>query len=216
MERDRASVEARLRDDLEKLHHMGASYDAGKPSWALQMATVLRVILHSTDPPKGKPSHSILRQLGLDGQLKFRDTSLHEHPTNLMYVHLGLVVIGASGDGASYMPRVTAQGDRDNPDLDFNDWWEATVLQDSAGRTWTRKKLVTDLANKEGGAHLDPSQPASIRAIEVENSMGWTFDGGAGGRPFENGPMAPSVRQIAREVELTLQPWADGEPRRWL
>ena len=204
MERDRASVETRLRDDLEKLHEMGTSYDAGRPSWALQMAAILRVVLHNTDK-----SHSILNQLGLDTQLRFRDTSLQRSPANLLPEHCGLVLMAAGAAGAKYVPRVVAR-EFDNPDLDFDDWWGATVLRDRAGRTWTRSQLVKELANREGGAHLDPIQRESTRAVEEENSMGWTFSDGIGSRPFENGPMYPSVRQIAREVELTLAPWAEG------
>lgn len=40
--------------------------------------------------------------------------------------------------------------------------------------------------------------------------MGWTFTQTGVGRPFENGPLAPSARQTAHEVELTLGPWAAG------
>jgi len=50
----------------------------------------------------------------------------------------------------------------ENEDVSFGQWWAMTVLRDAAGRTWSRKKLVLDLANKEGGAHLDPRQPEAI------------------------------------------------------
>jgi hypothetical protein len=207
-ERDRVQIEAKLREQLELLHQLGIMYDTVSPVAALPLATCLRVILHNTGS-----SHAILHQLGLDLKLYFRDTSLHPSPGNMLPAHNGLVVMRVTaGVGARYVPRLEAEGEFGNPHLQFAQWWEAMVLRDNESRTWTRRGIVLDLANKEGGAHLDPYQPESIRALEQENSMGWTFVSSDGNRPFENGPMAPSVRQIAREVDLTLAPWADELP----
>jgi hypothetical protein len=205
-QRDRPQIEAKLQEQVELLHQLGIMYDTVSPVAALPLATCLRVILHNTGS-----SHAILHQLGLELQLYFRDTSMHVDPANMLPAHNGLVVMElTAGVGARYVPRLKGQGEIENMDLPFAQWWEAMVLRDNDGRTWTRRKLVLELANKEGGAHLDRRQPESIKALEHENSMGWSFVSSDGNRPFENGPMAPSVRQIAREVELTLTPWAEG------
>jgi len=65
--------------------------------------------------------------------------------------------------------------------------------------------MVLSIANKEGGAHIDPTQPLDIRAIEEENSMGWTYqDPIVKDQPASNGPLLPSIRQIAYELELSI------------
>ena len=149
---------------FELVTQLGVMYDTVSPVAALPLATSLRVILHNTGS-----SHAILHQLGLDRQLGFRDTSHHRDSRNLIPAHDGLVVMKmTSGVGGTYVPRVEAHAEMANPDLPFTTWWESMVLQDAQGHSWTRKKLVLDLANKEGGAHLDPTQPASIRALEHE------------------------------------------------
>jgi hypothetical protein len=54
-------------------------------------------------------------------------------------------------------------------------------------------------------AHIDPEQPVDVRAIEEENSMGWTYrDPTTGDRPMSDGPLLPSIRQIAYELEHSI------------
>ena len=198
--RERPHLERKLNEQLELLQKLGEMYDIVSPIAALPLATCVRVLLHQTTT-----SHAVLQQLGVLSSLRFRDTSWHGIPGNLL-AHNGLVVMEmTSGVGGRYVPRLAVTAEQGNPDLSFGRWWNDMVLKDAPGTTWTRKSLILEVANKEGGAHLDPSQPASIRALEHENSMGWVFNDAEGERPFANNPLAPSVRQIAREVELTLE-----------
>ena len=65
--------------------------------------------------------------------------------------------------------------------------------------------MVLAIANQEGGAHIDPSQPVDVRAIEEENSMGFGYsDPIAGDRPMSTGPLLPAIRQIAYELEQSI------------
>jgi hypothetical protein len=65
--------------------------------------------------------------------------------------------------------------------------------------------MVLVNANKEGGAHIDPSQPVDVRAIEEENSMGFGYsDSIAGDRPMSSGPLLPAIRQIASELDQSI------------
>ncbi len=180
-------------------------YDTISPVAALPIATCLRVLLHDTATSGTGTSHALLQQLGLLDSLQFRDTSLHIDPRNLIRAHNGLVVMRiVAGVGGSYAPRFQAQAEQANPDLSFRNWWSTVVLRDHSDHRWTRKDLVLAMANKEGGAHLDPAQPESIHALEERNSMGWIYIDADGERPFQSSPLAPSIRQLARETILTL------------
>ena len=49
------------------------------------------------------------------------------------------------------------------------------------------------------------NQPLDVHAIEEENSMGWTYrDSIVSDQPMSNGPLLPSIRQIAYELELSI------------
>ena len=137
---------------------------------------------------------------------------MHINPANLLPMHNGLVVMKmAAGVGSSWAPRLEvglSPGPANNPTLKFDRWWRRmVVVRDARRATWTRERLVLDLANKEGGAHYDPTRPEDLKALEDDNSMGWTHSDPIVGsdQPMLNGPLLPSVRQIAFELQLSTQ-----------
>jgi hypothetical protein len=72
--------------------------------------------------------------------------------------------------------------------------------------------MVLAIANQEGGAHIDPSQPVDVRAIEEENSMGFGYsDPIAGDRPTSAGPLLPAIRPIAFELEPSISTQLSSE-----
>lgn len=203
-ERDRPHLERKLVEQLDLLRHLGVMFDTVSVAASLPIATCLRVLLHNR-----QTSHALVHQLGLESKLKFRDTALQIDPRNLIITHNGLVLYQVeAGVGGRYVPRCAVGGSFfTNADLPFGQWWAMVVLRDAQGHEWTRRKLVLDLANKEGGAHLDPRQPEAIRELEQNNSMGFVYVDDRGEQPFMNGPLGPSVRQIAHEVEATFKDW---------
>ena len=201
--RERPHLEEKLAEQLNLLIDLGEMYDSGKHWAALPLAATLRLLLHDT-----RNSHALLGQLGELHNLEFCDTAHHRDPANLIRSHEGLVSMAVIGGtpGWWYVPVLTNNEDRpDYPFVSFNSWWDLMVLQDSIGHSWTRRSLVLDIANREGGAHVDPVQSEAIRAVQVENSMGWVVKDSRGDGTFENRPFSPSIRQIAWEVQLTLE-----------
>jgi hypothetical protein len=72
---------------------------------------------------------------------------------------------------------------------------------------------VLYLANKEGGAHVDPTDPEpALKTLEEDNSLGWTHSDPWIGQDVAmlNGPVLPSIRQIAYELHQALQPIANA------
>jgi hypothetical protein len=200
--RSRPALERKLADQQELLDMCGTAYDAGRRVAAYPLAVSIRVMVHQTPA-----SHSLLTLLGLQDTMTFADTAWHMDPRNLLPAHPGLSVIEATmGVGSSWVPRHSADADQVNPAVKFAEWWNAVILRDTTGRTWTRRRIVLELANKEGGAHVDPSQPVDLRALEDDNSMGWTHSDPIVGdqQSMLNGPLLPSVRQIAYELQLSV------------
>lgn len=201
--RDRPDLIRKLQDQVKLLHVLGEVFDSGQRVVAYPLAIVIRVLVHDT-----ASSHALLAQLGELRKMPFLDTSLPIDPRNQLPSHGGLVLMRmTSGTGIEWAPRCEVpppQVPRAAPrDVPFRSWWDTGNTRDSEGTLWSRRRMIISVANKEGGAHIDPAQPVDIRAIEEENSMGWAYsDPIVSDQPVSNGPLMPSVRQIAYELEM--------------
>ena len=201
--RDRPQLIRKVREQVSLLRLLGGTFDQGERVAGYPLATVIRVIVHETSR-----SHALLAQVGELGKMLFVDTSVPINPDNLLRSHGGLVLLKMMpGVGSEWVPRkevppVPVALPRDVP---FSVWWNTDVMNDGHGTLWSRRKMVLTIANEEGGSHVDPAQPVDVRAIEDENSMGWKFhDPIIGDVSMARGPLMPSVRQIAYELEESI------------
>ncbi len=202
--RDRADLIRKVREQVELLHVLGATFDSGHRVAAYPLATSIRVLVHDTTR-----SHALLAQLGELSTMQFRDTSLPMDMSGPIKTNGGLVILTKTAEGdAVWAPlwEAPAPASAAEPrDIAFQPWWGNNVLSNSQGTLWSRRRMVLAIANQEGGAHIDPSQPVDVRAIEEENSMGFGYsDPIAGDRPMSTGPLLPAIRQVAYELEQSI------------
>lgn len=197
-------LEARLKEQIKFLKNSCKSYDEGFDGEGKRLATCIRVLVHDTSK-----STSLL-QLLKKKDIFFCDTATDYNPQNIL-PHFGLcqsrleIKSVHSGTG-SFVPCLDScleiHGVRK---IKFNDWWEKIVIKDSKSNLFTRKKLVLQVSNKDGGAHVDPELDSDYAALSRFNSAGWNvINGDLKVEPFKNGPELPSIRQIAYEILLTL------------
>ncbi len=181
------------------LRTSAAAFDAGVTAEASRLATSIRLLLH-----EGQGA-SLLGQLGLKDQLGFTDTATDPIPGNLAPTN-GLAIMGIGGSGPVFHPPLGEGSPRrqNKPRKAFEDWWNTVVIIDAAGTTFTRKALVLALANKDGGAHVDPELDAAYAALSRSGSLGWMISDDTGARPLIESPVPASVRQIAYELERTF------------
>jgi hypothetical protein len=201
--RDRPHLVEKVREQVELLHVLGGQFDAGHRVLGYPLATAIRVLVHDTSR-----SFALLGQLGELTRMPFVDTSLPINPSHLTRSHGGLVLMKmTAGTGIEWVPRVEIppQPGSEPRDVQFTAWWNTDVMRDSQDTLWSRGRMVRAIANQEGGAHVDPDQPVDVRAIEEENSMGWKYhDPINGQQPMSQGPLMPSIRQIAYELEQSI------------
>jgi hypothetical protein len=88
--------------------------------------------------------------------------------------------------------------------IPFVDWWNTPVLKDNCGRTLCRRELVLNVADTDGGAHVDPELEEAYMAISRENSLGWEFSTGTKNSSLEGRPELACIRQIAHELLSTI------------
>lgn len=192
-----------LKDQIGFLLSSANSYDKGFIGEAKRLAIVTRVLLHDTGS-----STSLLAQLGKKN-IGFYDTCIDYDPLNLA-PHMGLIMMRLStGSGAEYVaPLDNLSPKRKKGKVSIHDWWIKIVFKDSSGNLFSRGGIIKILANKEGGAHVDPELDADYVNLSKFNSLGWKSVVRKGDviREVDMGnPVFPSMRQIAYEVIKTLK-----------
>ncbi len=218
-----------LCEQMDFLRASAASYDNGAEGEAKRLAITIRVLVHDT-----KKSKSLLLQLNMKHLLRMHDTNLRFNPRNLL-PHQGLVVTRIEGQGdtstevtftligkeepydqaapgqarakVTYVPRVSAGGGVITPiTVSFEQWWEQEIIiRDKQGQTFSRRDLVLAMANKEGGAHVDPELDTQYAKLTRFNSQGWQVRTWEFRPPPDNSLVAANVRQIAHELLVSVE-----------
>lgn len=212
--RPRERLIVMLGEQLELLERSAAAFDEGHDSEALNLVTRIRTLCHDT-----RSSVSLLGQLGLtEGPTWYLDSCIpieviefdkgngvRTTRVNTMGTGLAGVEIG---DGELRWFAPFDEDDRTLQSVQFERWWtEAKVLRDNK-RLWTRKQLVLELANKEGGTHIDPR--ANDRYDRLGHTVARFFIETDDGRlTFGNNPVGATVRQVTWELLCTLNPHLD-------
>jgi hypothetical protein len=183
-----------LNDHLGFLRLSAISYDSGFTSEAKRMAVSIRVLVHDTSM-----SHSLLKQLGWQNR-QFYDTSRGIDITQLHGQHPLIYLDFAASRAGRFVPALDDPPGRFIP---FDDWWNAPVLMDTESRLLTRKELILAVANKDGGAHVDPNLDETYSRLTRNNSLGWVS--------IQNDKIIPvpdaaptTIRQITHEILSSL------------
>lgn len=215
MKRSREELAEHLRTQVGFLQKSARAFDEGDETEAIRLAVTIRVLVHNS-----KTSTSLLKQLGVQHQLKFVDTApFPPEPTTpgalVKRFDGGLAYMQMNGEGAKFCAPLD-----DNPPepsygpQPFRTWWNRQVIEDLLRERFTRAEVVLFLANKSGGAHIDPKLVPRFEALTKFNSLGWgwsrtegrssiTVPAGPEDTPLGN-PLPANVRQIAYELEATL------------
>ena len=232
----REELLANLCEQLEFLRASCAAFDAGNEAEAKRLATTIRVLLYDPKKSRSRsllvqlgakerlkyldtahyellnPSN-LLPYLGLVGiRLEAPDGS---GSAQMIFSIAGAVEpysdgpVGAPRAKGAFIARVNMDGggaphkDREVP---FRRWWESTVIRDADDRRFSRGNLILAMANREGGAHVDPTLDNAYAKLARMNSTGWRLKSGTGAvTPPENTPVEPSIRQITHEVVESIR-----------
>jgi hypothetical protein len=217
-----------LQEQLGFLKASAKAYDEGHEAEAKRLAATLRLLLHDT-----RNQRSLLSCLGVRDKIPWSDTSHGEPPPGVMRFDAGLAVMRmVTGPDAevTYQPVLGEGGeDRAQPAQAFADWWDETIMSDSAGNSFSRADLVLAVCNQDGGAHIDERLNQAYAALTRRNSLGFIFASGGiesgsasigfgpgaqtgPGEPLKNSPALANVRQIAWEVEDSIKRHLVAEP----
>jgi len=189
-----------LKSQIGFLTNSAQSYDKGFEAEAMRLAVAIRILVHDTSE-----SESLITQLNMKNIL-FYDTASDFSP-NERLTHIGLAALKLGGTGgAEYSALLDDLPPyKLNKKVPFSDWWNKIVIVDKEYNQFTRKSLVLNVANKDGGAHIDPSIDKEYAALSRFNSMDWKVVVGGVESPFKNRPELACMRQMTHEVLKTFK-----------
>lgn len=177
-------------DQIDFIKESILEFDNGNEKEARRLATAIRVMFHSSERSK---SISIYDQLGKD--MIFKSITDIYSPANLASSWLQLT-LSVGKNEFKYIPSLDKNMNGRIFFMDFDDWWNQIIFDDK-NNCFTRKEVVLFVANKDGGAHLDPVIRESYANIVKYNSIGWTD---SNGNSPSNNPLYVAIRVISQEI----------------
>jgi len=203
MKRTEDELKSELNKQIGYLQRSCADFDKGEESEAPRIAVTLRVLLHDTSA-----SISLLKQLGVKDKMQYLDSASPIDPKPTGETHQGRRVMSVSGLPGLVAISPTRQGFKFLAPLDisplaagyidFDSWWTEENIPGHEKRRHSRKWLITEMANKDGGAHVAPEVTLAYKELN-NSSLGHTVIAN-GIEGYINSPAAVSVRQVAWEV----------------
>lgn len=198
IKRTKGELEQELRDQLSLMQMSCEAYDKGLRAASKLIALNIRVLMHHHGSSK-----ALLEQLGIRS-IHFLDSAGPINPNNLASTS-NLLVTRVSSAGAEHLSAVEAGGSPyPGRRLSFADWWNQPVIVDSKRRQFNRRELILQVADTDGGAHVDTALDEAYMDLSRKNSLGWQFIGESGTNIPLNDPVRPCIRQIAHEIITTL------------
>ena len=148
--RTRSELVEILSEQIGFLEVSCGAFDSGFEAEGKRIATTLRLLLHDSDS-----SVSLLSLLEVKHGIKYVDTVEKTNPKNILMT-TNYLLYRLTPTGGSYQPILGdgPVGLSSKPRF-FNDWWSVEVHKENK-ISWSRKDFILTLANKEGGAHVDP------------------------------------------------------------
>ncbi|MBP2158270.1 MULTISPECIES: hypothetical protein [Asticcacaulis] len=232
--RDASSWVPQLDRQRKFLKNSARLYDEGYEDEAIRMATTLRVLLHDTSQSTSLLTHlGVKKQLKFIDTGLYRDRLDRAKDAWISKTCPGAKIVGISpgeaglveirpnpdGTGGFYAPLRENRFHPHDPrskamlqPLDFDSWWRTPLVEASSLRQFSRENLILIMANQDGGAHVDAHIDIDYRdfmsdflghSVEFGGTDG-TMDANWEPPPVQNNVAFASVRQIAWEIETTL------------
>ena len=211
--RTRKDLEDQLATQLNLLQTYCELYDQGDKNQANMIAVIIRTLVY--DGPRKSRSRALLAQLGL--RHKFLDTALDVTDDAIQQAWKCRLLATDTRTPGAWAPVFNSPESRM---ANFFEWWKEPIIRDFIGNAFSREDLILNVADTDGGAHVDPTLEKTYAKLTRENSLQMLF----GNTDLSHGwpetlanqklspmesPVNASIRQIAHEVLKTLIPGYD-------
>lgn len=174
MARPKEQVLAMLKEQMALLRTSLDGFYAGNFAESLRIATTIRILVHESG--RSKP---LLKQARSDGL----DLQIAEHAGEARPAEEEIIRFAVSvrlGPGPTVAPAVDLRSSHYSLSS-VGSWWHRTVFtfpsRVGTQVIYRRKQVVLILANREGGAHVDPDQDPDYSRLLTDQPLAFDFDG---------------------------------------
>ena len=183
---------------IRRIRNLCADFDSKDLIDPGSMALQLRLLLIDSSSRTG--GRSVMNLMGVTNAQKILST-VPQRISERTISSIGFLGLRLSeGEANWYAPVGYTKGAQNL--LTTEKWLEEPIFK-TGSITFTRLKLIRVIANKEGGAHLDPSIDPEYYEIARANGAGWTFFLGDGKEIPLGDPFPAMLRQVCYEVLMT-------------
>ena len=183
---------------IRRISKLCADFDSKDLIDPGSMALQLRLLLIDSSSRRG--GRSVMNLMGVTNAQKILSTA-PQRISERTISSIGFLGLQLSDGEANWYAPLGATKDAQNL-LTTEKWLEEPIFK-TGYITFTRLKLIKVIADKEGGAHVDPNIDPEYYEIARANGAGWTFFVGDGqGIPLGD-PFPAMLRQICYEVLMT-------------
>mgnify|MGYP001202579534 CR=1 FL=1 len=181
---------------------------------ALNIATNVRVLVHDTIS-----STSLLKLMSVKDSIDYYDTSVAKGSISFWkgnfsisgwdlssLPHIGIVgkeinVLSDTECLIKYTP-VYKDWNVKGKKVDFQTWWNTEIFDNNKGVTLTRKELILNATNKDGGAHIDEPSIA-YKAFGKSDVLPFSLNSIP--KTAENIPIYACIAQIGWELSESIK-----------
>ena len=188
-----------LDEQLDFLNASAQQFDSGVLHEYKRIALVLRVLLHDTGQEPFL-ANAVRRQ----GQVAVRGHPARvagpagrHRPDRSRLALSGMVVVRKRlGDEspARFAPMLDNDPEIPTTQRAFEPWWREPILELRSGETFCRWDFINGIANKEGGAHVDPKPTVSWVLLRDQGWDAVTSAVNAQGQIRSDRPLGPGRR----------------------
>lgn len=202
-----------LLESVESLIFDSQAYDLGNFKIIKRSSATLRMLFYDS-----YTSHSLINQVGDKNLLKMYSFVKYPVTDELFYGKLYCARFWSRPPSIGHYDTFLFQPHLEKPiEIDFDSWWNGTVFKLGENSNFTRGKIITTLANQDGGAHFDPTVDSKYKSL-TEGTTGFQLSPKdnnhiilGGSSAFNNQPVhfkdihLAIMREITHETILSLK-----------
>lgn len=196
-------LERKLHEHIQLIEASLKNYDNGLEAESMRLATSIRVLVHDTNQSK-----SLLKHLNVKEKIAYFDSVLINEfvapkvkealfPNfSHTFTNDTIKVSPVSFDKSKVLIN------------NFENWWNGIITKWNNNVVISRKELVLNIVNKDGGAHIDSDLKLGIQYANVTRGGHLHFTGkDHNGNSIEqvNSPEKPLIYLIAKELISSIK-----------